>query len=188
MTGYAMCGSFCTLRASLLALEGLVARGLDVQPILSERVVSTSTRFISPSELIKRLEALTKRRVVCTVEDAEPFGAKCPLDELIIAPCTGNTLAKIAHGVTDTAVTMAAKAHLRCDRPTLIALATNDAMSQNLANIGTLLARKSVYLLPMRQDDPVGKPHSLVADFGRLCEGYDAMLAHRQLRPLFLEA
>ena len=116
---------------------------------------------------------------------AEPFGPR-PLDALIIAPCTGNTLAKLAAGITDTAVTMAAKAHLRADGRILVALASNDAMSQNLKNLGALLTRRSIYFVPLRQDNPVAKPHSLVADMSRICEAYDAMLEGRQLRPLFI--
>ena len=108
------------------------------------------------------------------------------LEALIIAPCTGNTLAKLAHGITDTAVTMCAKAHLRCDRPLLLALASNDAMSANLGNIGTLLNRKNIYFVPLCQDDPEKKPHSLVADFSKLYMSYNEMLAGRQCRPLFL--
>ena len=131
------------------------------------------------------MEALAGRKVIHTVAAAEPLGPSAPLDALIIAPCTGNTLAKMAQGITDTAVTMAAKAHLRCDRPLLIALATNDAMSQNLANLGALLNRKSVYFVPMKQDSPKNKPHSLVADFSRLEEAFDAMKKGAQIRPLF---
>ena len=186
MIGYAFCGSFCTLSRSLAQLEALVGPGYEVQPIISERTAKTDTRFFTAREFVSRVESLCSRRAITTVEGAEPFGSIQPLEQLIIAPCTGNTIAKIAHGVTDSAVTMAAKAHLRCDRPTLIALASNDAMSQNLANLATLLSRKSVYLLPMLQDDPVGKPHSLVAAMERLPEAFDAMLAGRQLRPLFL--
>ena len=121
-----------------------------------------------------------------TVEEAEKFGPSDPLGALLICPCTGNTLAKLAHGITDTSVTMAAKAHRRSDRPLLIALATNDAMSANLSGIGTLLNRKNVFFVPMRQDDPRGKPHSLVADFPSVPRALRAMLAGEQLRPLFL--
>jgi dipicolinate synthase subunit B len=186
MIGYAFTGSFCTLKRSLAVLTELVLSGEEIVPIVSERVYSTDTRFYPAREFIERVETICKRGVIHTVEDAEPLGAVCPLDLLIIAPCTGNTLAKISHGVTDSAVTMAAKAHLRCDRPLLVALATNDALSQNLSNIGTLLSRKSVYLLPLAQDDPIGKPHSLVADFARLGEAYDSMMIKKQLRPLFI--
>lgn len=186
MIGYAICGSFCSFSSSLAVLERLVTSGEDVQPIMSECAYSTDTRFWLAGEFVSRVESLTGRSVIHSIADAEPLGPKKPLDALIICPCTGNTLAKLSSGITDSAVTMAAKAHLRQDRPLLIALATNDAMSQNLSNIGRILTRKSVYFLPMRQDDPKGKPHSLVADFTRLPEALDAMREGKQLRPLFL--
>lgn len=185
MIGYAFCGSFCTLSSSLAELEWLLSAGYDIQPIMSENVYSTDTRFFKAEDFIKKVKALCSREIIHTVTEAEPLGPKTPLDYLIISPCTGNTLAKIANGITDTSVTMAAKAHLRCDRPMLIALASNDAMSQNLANIAKLLNRKSVYFLPLLQDDPRGKPHSLVAEFSRLGEGFLAMQEERQIRPLF---
>ena len=186
MIGYAFCASFCTLSDSLRELEALAMAGYDIQPITSEKVYSTDTRFFEAKNFIERVESVCSKRVIHTVEDAEPFGAIRPLDYLIISPCTGNTLAKIANGITDTAVTMAAKAHLRCDRPLLIALASNDAMSQNLANIAKLITRKSVYLLPLLQDSPKNKPHSLVADFSRLGDAFCAMKEGKQIRPLFL--
>lgn len=186
MIGYAICGSFCSFSSSLAVLERLVTSGEDVQPIMSECAYSTDTRFWLAGEFVSRVESLTGRSVIHSIADAEPLGPKKPLDALIICPCTGNTLAKLSSGITDSAVTMAAKAHLRQDRPLLIALATNDAMSQNLSNIGRILTRKSVYFLPMRQDDPKGKPHSLVADFTRLPDALAAMREGKQLRPLFL--
>ena len=186
MIGYAFTGSFCTLSRSLAELRALIEEGLDVLPIMSENAYSTDTRFFAASDFIREVETVCGRKIIHTIKDAEPLGPKCPLEYLIIAPCTGNTLAKMANGITDTAVTMAAKAHLRCDRPLLIALASNDATSQNLANIAKLLTRKSVYFLPLSQDDPVGKPHSLVADFSRLAEAFSAMKECRQLRPLFV--
>ena len=165
-------------------LEALVKRGENVVPFVSERVYGTDTRFWRCSDFIKRVENICGREVVHTVEDAEPYGPT-RLDYLVVAPCTGNTLAKIAHGITDSAVTMAAKAHLRSDGRLLISLATNDAMSANLGNISTLLGRKGVYFVPMRQDDPERKPHSLVAEFELIPECIDAMLEGRQIRPLF---
>ena len=123
---------------------------------------------------------------VHTVVGAEPLGPKRPLELLILSPCTGNTLAKIALGITDTAITMAAKAHLRQDRPLLIALASNDSLSANLANVARLITRKGVYFVPMAQDDPEHKPHSLVADFTLLSDCVSAALAGKQIRPLFL--
>jgi dipicolinate synthase subunit B len=152
---------------------------------MSECAYNTDTRFHLAEEFRLEVESITGRRVIHSVAEAEPLGPSTPLDALIIAPCTGNTLAKMANGITDTAVTMAAKAHLRCDRPLLVALASNDAMSQNLANIGTFLNRKSVYFVPMKQDSPKNKPHSLVADFSKIEEAFFAMTEHRQIRPLF---
>lgn len=184
--GYCICGSFCSFSASLAALEQLVLSGEDVQPIFSERAYATDTRFWLATEFVSRVESVCGRAAIHTIADAEPLGPKKPLEAMIICPCTGNTLAKLSQGITDSAVTMAAKAHLRCDRPLLIALATNDGLSQNLMNIGRILTRRSVYFMPMRQDDPQGKPHSLVADFSRLPEGLAAMREQRQLRPIFL--
>ena len=185
MIGYALCGSFCTISESLKQMRLLVERGIEIVPIMSERTYNTDTRFFAAEELRRRVKGITGREIVHTVEDAEPFGPK-PLDALIIAPCTGNTLAKLAAGITDTSVTMAAKAHMRTDGKMLLALASNDAMSQNLKNLGVLINRRSVYFLPMKQDNPVAKPHSLVADMSRVCEAYDAMLEGRQIRPLFI--
>ena len=153
---------------------------------MSENVYSTDTRFGTAKDLIKRVEELTGREVVHTVVGAEPLGPKIKLDALVIAPCTGNTLAKIARGITDTAVTMAAKAHLRSDRPTVVALCSNDALSANLQNISLLLERKSVFFTPLIQDDPTGKPHSLVSDFSLLDKTLEYALESRQLRPLFI--
>ena len=186
MLGYAFCGSFCTFSRSLLSLEKLVGEGYDIQPIASERAFTTDTRFFRARDFAFRVESITGRKIIHTVEDAEPLGPKTPLEALVIAPCTGNTLAKIANGITDTAVTMAAKAHLRADRPLLIALATNDGLSQNLSNIGRILTRRSVYFVPMRQDDVVNKPYSLVAEMERIPESLAAMNEGRQLRPLFI--
>ena len=187
MIGYAICGSFCSFSSSLAALEQLIRSGEEIQPIISERACSTDTRFWLASEFVSRVESVCGRGIIRTIADAEPLGPARPLDALIISPCTGNTLAKLSQGITDSAVTMVAKAHLRRDRPLLIALATNDGLSQNLGSISRLLTRRGVYFVPMRQDDPVAKPHSLVADFARLPEALAAMREERQLRPIFLE-
>ncbi|MBQ4066745.1 MAG: dipicolinate synthase subunit B [Clostridia bacterium] len=186
MIGYAFTGSFCTHSESLKVLRRLCELGADVVPIMSENVYSTDTRFGKASDLIDTVETLCNRRVIHTIKDAEPLGPRCPLELLIIAPCTGNTLAKIALGITDTAVCMSAKAHLRENRNLLIALASNDAMSANLRNIGTLLNRKNIFFVPMRQDDIKNKPHSLVADFSLLEESYNAVINNSQPRPLFI--
>ncbi len=184
--GFAMCGSFCTHARALSLMRSLRDAGHELQPILSPITAVTDTRFGHAEDLVRAVETISGRPAITTVADAEPLGPSKPLDALIIAPCTGNTLAKMARGITDTSVTMAAKAHLRADRPLVIALASNDAMSANLSNIATLLARKSVYFVPLLQDDPKGKPHSLVAQFEKTLEALDAAMRGKQLRPLFL--
>ena len=185
MIGYAFTGSFCTLSRSLSELSGLVERGFDVLPIMSENAYSTDTRFFAASDFRDKVESICRRKIIHTIKDAEPLGPKTPLDSLVIAPCTGNTLAKMANGITDTAVTMAAKAHLRCDRPMLIALASNDALSANLKNIGQMLTRKFVYFVPLYQDDPQKKPHSLIADFSLLRDTMRCALEGRQYQKIF---
>lgn len=185
MLGYAFCGSFCTHALALRELQNLIAAGYEVQPIMSEAVWETDTRFGSAASLREQVERICGKRIIHTVVEAEPLGPKLHLDALIISPCTGNTLAKLANGITDTAVCMAAKAHLRSDRPLVISLASNDALSANLQNIATLLSRKHVYFVPMNQDDPEKKPHSLVADFTRIPETLHAAMEGRQFQRLF---
>ena len=187
MIGFALCGSFCTLSRSVSILAELKGKGYDILPIMSEITAETDTRFGKARDFIDRIEGLCGHPIIRTIADAEPLGPAVPLDALLICPCTGNTLAKIANGITDTPVCMASKAHLRSDRPLLITLASNDALSANLRNIGTLLSRKNVYFTPLKQDDPASKPHSLVADFSRVPEALAAALEGRQVRPLFLE-
>ena len=186
MIGYAICGSFCTHAVTLTVIRELKKRGEDILPIVSETVYTTDTRFGKAADLLWEVQDITGHEIIHTVKDAEPLGPSIHLESLIIAPCTGNTLAKMARGITDGTVTMAAKAHLRSDRPLLIALASNDAMSANLASISAMLQRKSVYFVPMRQDDPEKKPHSLIADFSKVSDSLDAMREGRQLRPLFV--
>ncbi len=185
MIGYALCGSFCTHARTLAVLRRLRDEGYDILPILSTVSATTDTRFGRAADLLAAVEDICGRAAVLTIEAAEPLGPARPLDALVIAPCTGNTLSKLANGITDGPITMAAKAHLRCDRPLLITLASNDAMSANLGNIATLLTRKSVYFTPLMQDDPAGKPHSLVADFEAIPEALRAALRGEQMRPLF---
>lgn len=186
--GYCFTGSFCTFSRSFKALCELVSIGHDVTPIMSENAYYTDTRFQKAEEFSARVEDLCGKSIIHTIVDAEPFGPKTPLDLLVVAPCTGNTLAKVASGITDTAATMAIKAHLRSDRPTLIALATNDAMSQNLANIAALMSRKSVYFVPMLEDSPIGKPHSLVAEFEVIPRAVESVMKGEQIRPIFLSS
>lgn len=187
MIGFAFCGSFCTMGAAYSQMVELLKTGYEIQPIMSENAYTVDTRFHKAREFRERVESVSGRKIIHTVVDAEPLGPATPLDALIIAPCTGNTLAKIAGGITDGAVTMAAKAHLRRDRPLLFALATNDALSQNLQNIAKLISRRSVYAVPMKQDDPIGKPHSLVARMELIPQCLGEALVGVQRRPLFLE-
>jgi len=184
--GFALCGSFCTLDPVFSMMEAL-ADLHDVTPIFSTAVYETDTRFGKAADHIRQAETICGKKVIHTITQAEPIGPKKLLDVLVIAPCTGNTLAKLACGITDTPVTMAAKAHLRTGRPLLIALATNDAMSGNLKNIAVMMEKKNVFFLPMVQDDPVSKPFSLVADFSRMEEGLAAAMKGENLRPVFLE-
>ena len=187
MIGYAMCGSFCTHKTSLVQLKSLVEMGIEILPVMSEIVYTTNTRFGEAAELIKNVEQICKHKVIHTIVDAEPLGPKVVLDAMLICPCTGNTLAKLAAGITDTAVCMAAKAHLRSDRPLVIALASNDALSANMKNIATLLNRKNVYFVPMKQDDPENKPHSLIADFSLLYPTLKEALEGRQYKSAFIQ-
>ncbi len=183
--GLAMCGSFCTFDKVLDIAKDLKDR-YDLTAILSETAANTDTRFGRAEDYIKRLEALTGKPVIRTIPDAEPIGPKKLFDVLVIAPCTGNTLAKLAHGITDTAVTMSAKAHLRNGRPLCIAFTTNDGLSVTLQNVGALLTRKNVYFVPFHQDDPIGKPNSLAADFTKLEQTFQAAVDHNQLQPLLV--
>lgn len=186
MIGYALCASFCTFGDSVGVLEKLKQTYNDIIPIMSFNAYSTDTRFGDHSEWNQQIEEICGKKIINTITQAEPLGPKTPLDALIIAPCTGNTLAKIANGITDTPVCMAAKAHLRSDRPLVIALASNDAMSANLGNISKLLTRKNIYFVPMVQDDPVKKPHSLVADFSKIEKTLEDAMIGKQTRKLFM--
>ena len=183
--GFALCGSFCTHRQALDVMRKMAER-YEIVPILSENVTATDTRFGTAALLREQIAGICGRDPVTSIVQAEKFGPSDPLDLLLICPCTGNTAAKLANGITDTTVTMAAKAHLRSDRPLVIALASNDAMSANFRNLGTLMSRKQVYFVPMRQDDPFKKPHSLVADFEKCGITVEKAEKGEQMRPLFL--
>ena len=183
--GFALCGSFCTHRQALDVMRKMAER-YEIVPILSENVTATNTRFGTAALLREQIAGICGRDPVTSIVQAEKFGPSDPLDMLLICPCTGTTAAKLANGITDTTVTMAAKAHLRSDRPLVIALASNDAMSANFRNLGTLMSRKQVYFVPMRQDDPVKKPHSLVADFEKCVITVEKAEKGEQMRPLFL--
>lgn len=184
--GFAVTGSFCTHRASLQAMEDLVKRGVDVYPILSYNSSEMSTRFMANTELIERSIAISGHEPICTIKDAEPIGPKKLFDAVVIVPCTGNTLAKLANSITDTPVLMAAKSHLRNNRPLILAVSTNDGLSGSAKNIGLLLSMKNYYFVPFGQDDCVRKPFSLVADFSMLGETLSSALEGKQVQPVLL--
>ncbi len=186
MIGFAMCGSFCNFQNAFTELEKLCKSGEEVIPIMSYNVISTDTRFGKAEDFIARAEKLCNNKVVSTLKDAEPLGPKIKLDCLCICPCTGNTLAKLSHGICDTPVTLSAKAHLRNDRPLVIALASNDSLSANAENFGRMLARRNVFFVPLRQDDALKKPRSLVCDFTRLGQTIEKATKGEQIQPILI--
>ncbi len=183
--GFALCGSFCTYSSAFPAMETL-AKNHKIIPIFSGAAYETNTRFGTAAEHIEKATAICGRSPLHTIPEVEPIGPKKLLDVLVIAPCTGNTLAKLAHGIADTPVTMAAKSHLRNGRPVVIGISTNDALAGAAENIGRLLSRKHYYFIPFRQDDPLGKPTSMVADFGKIEDTVKAASEGRQLQPILL--
>ena len=184
--GFAVSGSFCTHEQVLKALEQLTAVYETVVPIVSETSAFTDTRFGDSEDLLEQLEDLTGQEVLCDIPSVEPIGPKKLLDVLVIAPATGNTIAKLANGIADTAVTMAAKPHLRNGRPVVVAVSSNDGLAAGARNIGELLVRKNYYFVPFGQDNAAAKPCSLVADFGKIPETVDAALRGEQLQPVLL--
>lgn len=185
--GFAMCGSFCTFDTVLTQLEKLKERYPNIVPILSQTSAGTDNRFGTADGFRARLEEICQAPVLSSLTEVEPIGPKQMLDALIIAPCTGNTLAKLACGVADSSVTLAAKAHLRNEAPIVLAVSTNDGLGANAQNIGKLLARKHFYFVPFGQDDAAQKPCSLVADFTRIADTLFLALEGRQIQPLLLK-
>ncbi len=186
--GFALCGSFCTFEPVLAAMSAVAGEYETVVPILSRAASETDSRFGTAADFRRRIEAICGRPVIDTVAGAEPIGPRKLLDLLIIAPCTGNTLAKLAAGIADGPVTLACKAHLRNARPVVVAVSTNDGLAANAASIGTLLARRHFYFVPFGQDSPEKKPTSLVAEMSRIPETARAALEGRQIQPLLITA
>lgn len=185
--GFAMTGSFCTFAKALDVLEAMVRSGeYAITPILSDHAASMDTRFGTAQDLQTRLTELTGNPIVQTIQQAEPIGPKGLLDVLVVAPCTGNTLAKLAHSIIDTPVTMAVKSHLRRDRPVVLAVSTNDGLSGSAFNLGTLLNRRHYYFVPFGQDAPYTKPRSLVADMSQIPSTIASALRGEQQQPLLL--
>lgn len=187
--GFAMTGSFCTFERVLQVLEGMTQSGqYEVTPILSDHAAEMDTRFGTARELCARLEQLTGRAILRTIQQTEPIGPQGLFDVLVVAPCTGNTLAKLAHSIIDTPVAMAVKSHLRRDRPVVLAVSTNDGLSGSAGNLGQLLNRRHYYFVPFGQDAPYTKPRSLVADMSRIPDTIAGALRGEQLQPLLLRA
>lgn len=183
--GFALCGSFCTYDRIFPVMERL-SKTCDILPIFSEAAYGTDSRFGEASAHIARAEKICGTPALHTLPQVEPIGPKRLLDALIIAPCTGNTLAKLAHSIADGPVTMAAKSHLRNGRPVILAISTNDALAGAAENIGKLLARKHYFFVPFGQDDAFGKPTSIVADFSKIPQTLELALEGKQLQPILL--
>lgn len=184
--GFALCGSFCTFKKAIPQMKKLTNEGYRVIPIMSHTAYTTDTRFGTSREFIDEIENICNEKIIYTIEKAEPIGPKKLLDILVIAPCTGNTIGKMANGITDTSVTLAAKAHLRNARPVIIAVSTNDALGASAKNIGLLMNSKNIYFVPMSQDDCKNKPNSIVANFDLIPETVKSVLKKTQPQPILL--
>ena len=185
--GFALCGSFCTFKKVIPQRKRLVDEGYKVIPIMSHTAYNTDTRFGKAKDFNDEIEKICKEEIIHTIMGAEPIGPKELLDALVIAPCTGNTLGKLANGISDTSVTLATKAHLRNQRPVIIAVSTNDALGASAKNIGLLMNSKNIYFVPMEQDDYINKPNSIVADFKYIPDTVREVLATKsQPQPILL--
>lgn len=184
--GFALTGSFCTFEKTIEQIENLVKLGAEVIPIMSYNSFNLDTKFGAASDHINRIKEITNKDIIHTIQEAEPIGPKKMTDIMIIAPCSGNTISKLANGINDTPVTMAAKSHLRNQRPLVIAISTNDALSGSAENIGKLLNRKHYYFVPFRQDNPITKPNSLVFDSKMIVDTLEKAIDNEQLQPIVL--
>lgn len=182
--GFAITGSFCTFSSIEKQISQLAEAGAVIHPIFSFHVQTIDSRFGSTKDYIDHIAGIAKNPPILTIEKAEPIGPKGYLDILIIAPCTGNTLAKLVHGITDTPVLMAAKAHLRNEKPLVISLSTNDALGVNFKNIGELFNRKNIYFVPFGQDNPEKKPNSMIAHTEKIPETLSLALEGKQIQPV----
>ena len=183
---FAMCGSYCTFSSAIPQMQLLKDKGYDITPIMSQNASTTDTRFGTAKEFIKQLEEISEKKLINTIKDAEPLGPKNMCDVMLIAPCTGNTLAKLCNGITDTSVTMAAKSLLRVGKPIIIALASNDALGVSAQNLGRVMNYRNIYFVPLTQDDIIKKPNSLVADFSKSPATVELALQNKQLQPIFI--
>ena len=184
--GFAICASYCTFETVFKQMEVLKQKDYDIYPIMSFAAYQVDTRFGLASEHKSKIEDICGREIMGTIKDVEPVGPKKLIDILLIAPCTGNTLGKLAGGIADTPVTMACKSHLRNQKPVLIGVSTNDGLSTSAKNIGLLLNQKNIFFIPMSQDDPVNKPLSIIADFDKTELAIKEALKYRQLQPVYV--
>ncbi len=186
--GYCLCGSFCTFEKTYSQMRQLLAQGMDVTPILSFNAATVDTRFGNAAEWRTKLEASTGHKALASLTEVEPIGPKGYFDVLVVAPCTGTTLGKLANGISDTPVTLAVKSHLRRSRPVVLAVSTNDALGASLRSIALLKNTKHLFFVPMEQDDVVAKPNSLVADFTRIGDTIACAMTGLQIQPLFFSS
>ena len=184
--GIALTGSYCTYEKTFMALKKLKSTNANLYTIFSNNAANTNSRFGNCDDFISLATEITGKAPIVYIPDAEPIGPKSMLDILVIAPCTGNTLSKLANGISDTPVLMAAKSHLRNNKPLVISLSTNDALGMNLKNIGILLNTKNIYFVPFGQDNYISKPNSMIAHIELLCETIDNALRYKQLQPVIL--
>lgn len=184
--GFIMCGSFCTLSKAIEQMKILSNMGYNILPIMSYNVFKFDTKFGKASEFISEVEKISGKKIIHTIQEAEPLGPKKMVDIVLVAPCTGNTLAKLSCGITDTPALMAIKSNLRIRKPIVISLATNDALGASAKNIGKLLNTKNIYFVPLKQDDPQKKPLSLVANFDLIPETLEKALSKKQIQPIFI--
>ena len=184
--GVALCGSFCTFKKTVELIENLVNLGITVYPIMSFNAYTISTRFGEATDFIEKIESLTGRPIIHTISGAEPLGPKHIIDALLIAPCTGNTLAKLNNAITDTPVLLAAKSLMRNGNPIILAIATNDGLGMNFKNIGGLMPNQHMFFVPFGQDDAVNKPYSLVCDYSKVVDTLKLALDKQQIQPIVI--
>ncbi len=183
--GFAITGSFCTFSKTIKQIKKIVSEGANVIPIMSYNSYEKDTRFGKAKDFIKEIEEITNNKIIHTIQEAEPIGPKNMTDIMVVAPATGNTIAKLANSITDTPVTMAVKSHLRNEKPVLIGISTNDALSGSAKNIGILLNNKNYYFIPFGQDNPITKPRSLVFHENMMIKAINDALKNEQIQPIF---
>lgn len=184
--GFALTGSFCTFKIVIPEIEKLIKQGAEVLPIMSYNAYNLDTKFGKAKDFISQIEDITGQKIIHTIQDAEPIGPKHLIDILVIVPCSGNTIAKLANDITDTPVTMATKSNLRCGNSVVIGVSTNNGLGNNAVNIGKLLNYKNIYFIPFRQDNPITKPNSLVFDKNYIQKTIEMALNKEQIQPILL--